>query len=226
MHAHSQDMTVSRRNTRAVPMTEATNAARTRRPKPPFPLPELMTEALWSGIACPFGTTGVCRPVGARHKTAYPRLSKADGDLSTGRPRARRLEPMYAISAIAEPRTARVGDRLRTADLGPRPARRLAATGLLVPGRGGLDGYRFLLDSAAEDFAAWDGVVVATEADDEARHRLLVVDRYRQVYAVYDATDADGLPGTSELREWFRFLATACPECGVLDDLTRVGPTP
>jgi hypothetical protein len=138
----------------------------------------------------------------------------------------RRLEPMYAISAIAEPRLARIGDRLRSADLGRRPARRLAATAMLVPGRGGLDRYRATLDSAADDFAAWDGVVVTADPDDDSTHRLLVVDRYRQVYAVYEAADAGSLPGAHELEEWFRFLATACPECGVLDDPTRDGPTP
>ena len=133
---------------------------------------------------------------------------------------------MYAISTVAAPRGARVGDRLRTADLGRRPVRRLAATALLAPGRGGLDAYRASLDSAADAFAAWDGIVVTIEAGDEATHRLLIVDRYRQVYAVYDSADPDGLPSTHEVEEWFRFLATACPECGVLDDPTRTGPTP
>ena len=28
------------------------------------------------------------------------------------------------------------------------------------------------------------------------------------------------------LEEWFRFLATACPECGVIDDPVAFGPTP
>ena len=28
-----------------------------------------------------------------------------------------------------------------------------------------------------------------------------------------------------ELSEWFRFLATACPECGVIDDPLLSGPT-
>ena len=38
--------------------------------------------------------------------------------------------------------------------------------------------------------------------------------------------DADDLPGVGELSEWFRFLATACPECGVIDDPLLSGPTP
>ena len=133
---------------------------------------------------------------------------------------------MYAISAVAAPRRAHVGDRLCSADLGPRRARRLDATALLVRGRGDIEAYRAKLASAARDFAAWDGVVVVADPDEEATHRLLVVDRYRQVYAVYDSPDPDGLPATHELEEWFRFLATACPECGVIDDPTRNGPTP
>jgi hypothetical protein len=133
---------------------------------------------------------------------------------------------MDTISVVAAPRNARVGDRVPTAVLGRRRARRLDATALLVPGRCGVDDYRAELASGAADFAAWDGVVVTTEPDGEATHRLLVVDRYRQVYAVYDSAESDGLPRARELEEWFRFLATACPECGVIDDPTREGPTP
>ena len=133
---------------------------------------------------------------------------------------------MAAISPIATPRRARVGDRLRSEVLGPRRIRRLDATALLVPGRGGLDAYRADLASHTADFTAWDGVIVALEPDDAETHRLLVVDRYGQVYAVHDAADPDELPGANELEEWFRFLATACPECGVIDDPVMQGPTP
>jgi hypothetical protein len=133
---------------------------------------------------------------------------------------------MQTISPIATPRSARVGDRLRTEVLGPRPVRRLDATALLVPGHGDARAYQDELASHAADFAAWDGVVVTMEPDDATTHRLLVVDRYRQVYATYDSADPDGLPGVDELAEWFRFLATACPECGVIDDPTLQGPTP
>ena len=63
-------------------------------------------------------------------------------------------------------------------------------------------------------------------ADGGPNHRLLIVDRYRQVYAVHDEADAARLPDADALEEWFRFLATACPECGVIDDPTAAGPTP
>jgi hypothetical protein len=133
---------------------------------------------------------------------------------------------VQTVSAVVAPRNARVGDRVPTAVLGPRPTRRLDATALLIPGRGGIDAYRTELAARAADLAAWDGLVVTTAPDDGATHRVLVVDRYRQVYALYDSADPVELPSARELEEWFRFLATACPECGVIDDPTRDGPTP
>lgn len=123
-------------------------------------------------------------------------------------------------------RGLRVGDRVPTDLLGPMSARRLEATALLVPGRGDLSGYAAGLEAASERFAGWDGRVHVADADGEAEHRLLIVDRYRQVYAVYDRADPAALPGHHELSEWFRFLATACPECGVIDDPLLTGPTP
>jgi hypothetical protein len=104
--------------------------------------------------------------------------------------------------------------------------RRLDATALVVPGRADLAEYLAQLEAARPRFAEWDGRIQVAEPDGEATHRLLVVDRYRQVYAIHDEADASDLPGTHELSEWFRFLATACPECGVIDDPLLSGPTP
>jgi hypothetical protein len=67
--------------------------------------------------------------------------------------------------------------------------------------------------------------VVVLARDREAVHRVIVVDRYGQVYAVFDGAE-EALPDVSALEEWFRFLATACPECGVLDDPIGRGWTP
>lgn len=122
-------------------------------------------------------------------------------------------------------RTARVGDILPRRLVDRPHARRLEATALLIPGAGSLDAYRSELEAADADFAGWDGRVIVTDADREPAHRLLVVDRYRQVYAVHDETDAGDLPDAKAVSEWFRFLATACPECGVLDDPLLAGPT-
>ena len=133
---------------------------------------------------------------------------------------------MQTAMTVRSPRAARVGDRLPSAVLGPRRARQLDATALLIPCRNQTDAYLEDLRSCAGDFAAWDGAVTTAEPDGEAAHRLLIVDRYRQVYAIHDAARADHLPGAEELVEWFRFLSTACPECGVIDDPTLAGPTP
>lgn len=123
-------------------------------------------------------------------------------------------------------RTVRVGDVVASSLLGRRRARRLDAQAILLPGASGADAYRAGMDVKRDDFAAWDGRFVTHEPDGEVAHRLLVLDRYGQVYAVHDAAEAAELPDAGALEEWFRFLATACPECGVLDDPLLTGPTP
>jgi hypothetical protein len=123
-------------------------------------------------------------------------------------------------------RGARVGDLLPRRLVDRARARRIDATAILVPGAGSRESRIGEWQALADEFAAWDGRLIVTEADGDPRHRLLVVDRYRQVYAVHDAADASELPDGHALAEWFRFLATACPECGVLDDPLLTGPTP
>lgn len=123
-------------------------------------------------------------------------------------------------------RRARTGDLLPPSLLDLGRARRIDATAFVVAGRGGLLAYRPRLEGARADFAAWDGRVVFADADDEPMHRIVVVDRYGQVYDAIDAPDTDSLPDAAALEEWFRFLATACPECGVVDDPLGRGWTP
>ena len=138
--------------------------------------------------------------------------------LSTGQDeRARRW------SAI---RRAGVGDLLPSSLAGRTRARRLEARAILLPGLGGVGSYSASLEAHRADFGAWDGDVRVLEPDGAADHRLVIVDRYRQVYAIHDAADVADLPAPDVLVEWFRFLATACPECGVLDDPLLTGPTP
>lgn len=134
--------------------------------------------------------------------------------------------PSTVLTPASVLRTARVGDQLPRRVVDRTRARRLDATAMLVPGERPLDEYRAALERHADEFGTWDGRVVVTEADGEEAHRLLIVDRYGQVYAVHDATDSASLPDADALTEWFRFLATACPECGVLDDPVFSGPTP
>jgi hypothetical protein len=122
-------------------------------------------------------------------------------------------------------RQANVGDLLPPSVADRRRVRRLEATALLLPGRQQTDAYLDSLSSRARDFEAWDGAIAVLEPDGRPDHRLLIVDRYSQVYAVHERRDAADLPDADALEEWFRFLATACPECGVIDDALIGGPT-
>lgn len=125
---------------------------------------------------------------------------------------------MPSVPDEAPVRGARIGELLPASVIDRRRARRLDATALLVPGEGGLDAYLAALQERTADFAAWDGRVEVVEPDGRPLHRLAIVDRYGQVHAVTDAADAADLPDADAVEEWFRFLATACPECGVIDD--------
>jgi hypothetical protein len=122
-------------------------------------------------------------------------------------------------------RRARVADLLPDALLGARTVRRIEATAVVIPGAGGLDGYVTALEAAAGRFGEWDGRVVALPPDGEPQHRVLVVDRYGQVFAAFDGDEQD-MPDAEAIEEWFRFLATACPECGVIDDPVGRGWVP
>lgn len=123
-------------------------------------------------------------------------------------------------------RGARSGDILPPATVDFGRARRLEATAFVLPGTGRIEDYLAALSSAQPDFAAWDGRVAVVESDGAPAHRVVIVDRYGQVYEAVDADDAQTLPRSAALEEWFRFLATACPECGVLDDPRERSWTP
>jgi hypothetical protein len=75
--------------------------------------------------------------------------------------------------------------------------------------------------------AAAPGLPVLVDAERTVHQRLgaaaahavlLVVDRYGQVYDVVEVDAVARLPAPSELEQWTRFLATQCPECGVIDE--------
>lgn len=125
--------------------------------------------------------------------------------------------PSLAPAIASTLRAARVGDLLPPR-LIERRARRIDATAFVLPGSGPIDAYLHALEAAADDFAAWDGRILPLQADGASTHRALIADRYGQVYAAVDAQDASALPDAAALEAWFTFLATACPECGVLDD--------
>jgi hypothetical protein len=115
-------------------------------------------------------------------------------------------------------REARVGDLVKAAGAG-RVARGLEATAIVVPGAASdLGAYADGVERRRGDFAAWDGRVVVLAGDGEPDHLVAVVDRYGQVYDKTSTLDVESLPNPDALEEWFKFLATACPECGVIDD--------
>jgi hypothetical protein len=115
-------------------------------------------------------------------------------------------------------RRARISDLLPPDMIDFGRARRLDATAFLLSGASALDGYPARLGSSRDDFAAWDGRVVVMAADGAADHRVLIVNRYGQVYEAIDVRDASSQPGVAALGEWFKFLATACPGDGAVPD--------
>jgi hypothetical protein len=47
---------------------------------------------------------------------------------------------------------------------------------------------------------------------------LLIADRWGVLYHAVEGREAGDLPGHEEVEQWVRFIATQCPECGVIDD--------
>ncbi|HEX7196333.1 MAG TPA: hypothetical protein VF364_05815 [Candidatus Limnocylindria bacterium] len=123
-------------------------------------------------------------------------------------------------------RAARVGELLPPTVVGRGSVRVLDSTAILVPGEAAADDYVAALTERAADFGDWDGRLVVADPDGAPMHRLAIVDRYGQVYSVSDARTTADLPDAAALIDWFRFLATACPECGVIDDPIGRGWTP
>ena len=91
-------------------------------------------------------------------------------------------------------RAVTVGDRIADRVVGERPTRRLEASAIVVPGHGGLSGYLGTLKAHTDDFMAWDGRVVAFEPDGEPEHRVVVIDRYGQVYEAVTSGECLGSP--------------------------------
>lgn len=134
------------------------------------------------------------------------------------RPPASRPAPGPPGLAASDMRRLGVGNLLDPVLVRAGRARVLEAVAVVTPGPGRADNYLSQLEAARADLAAWDGRIVVQEPDGQPHHRVTIVDRYGQVYAVMEAPDAEGLPDASALEEWFRFLSTACPECGVPDE--------
>ncbi|MFW6205883.1 MAG: hypothetical protein ACOC5I_01460, partial [Gemmatimonadota bacterium] len=86
-------------------------------------------------------------------------------------------------------------------------------------------------DAAALQDGLPSGVDVVTDPDRAFLGRIgvgngpvvLVADRYGQVFHRQDAGAEHAVVEPRELEEWLRYLATQCPECGVLDQPGRAG---
>lgn len=63
-----------------------------------------------------------------------------------------------------------------------------------------------------------DGALARQLGLDGHRAVLIIADRYGQVYFTERAESASELPDAGEVEQWTRFLATQCPECGVIDE--------
>jgi hypothetical protein len=116
------------------------------------------------------------------------------------------------------PAAVRVGDLLPRHLMASGRVRRIDAVAFVIPGHGDLVGYTRRLEARADEFAEWDGRISILGPGNASIHRVVIADRYGQVYDVTSSPDQADLPSSDDLAEWFRFLATACPECGVIDD--------
>src|SRR5262245_27938537 len=66
---------------------------------------------------------------------------------------------------------------------------------------------------------------VIARADDWTRlgiepraNALIIADRWGVVYFAQKTMTFTDLPAVSEVEQWLRYLATQCPECGVIDE--------
>jgi hypothetical protein len=52
----------------------------------------------------------------------------------------------------------------------------------------------------------------------EHAYALIIADRWGVVYFAQETTNFGDLPSAAEVEQWLRYLATQCPECGVIDE--------
>lgn len=89
---------------------------------------------------------------------------------------------------------------------------------VLVLGDGGAadaagDSRRVVIDE--------NGAVRAALGLERGESAVIIADRFRQVYHSARVDSPDALPGPDDIEQWTRFLATQCPECGVIDEPGR-----
>ena len=69
------------------------------------------------------------------------------------------------------------------------------------------------LTTAATSSSDWNALGIKPE--DSA---LIITDRWSVVYVAQCTRTFTDLPSVGEVEEWLRYLATQCPECGVIDE--------
>ena len=80
-------------------------------------------------------------------------------------------------------------------------------------------------DARSGDGEAARSLAVVTEATGEAEHcgvgagedAILIADRWGEIYHGARGESPEALPAAEEITNWFVYLATQCPECGVPD---------
>jgi hypothetical protein len=80
------------------------------------------------------------------------------------------------------------------------------------------------LDTDGTDRSA--PIHLVTQPTGEAEHcgvrggedAVLIADRWGQIYHGARGEAPDALPTPAEIEEWLQFIATQCPECGVIDE--------
>ena len=70
-----------------------------------------------------------------------------------------------------------------------------------------------ILPTGRGDEADWNELALSP-----GESALLIADRWGEIYFAQHTRSFDDLPSAAEIEEWTRFLATQCPECGVIDE--------
>ncbi|MGH7462112.1 MAG: hypothetical protein ACREMA_13960 [Longimicrobiales bacterium] len=69
------------------------------------------------------------------------------------------------------------------------------------------------LTTAMAPASAWEALGIGPH--DGA---LIITDRWSVIYVARSTRTFSDLPPVTEVEEWLRYLATQCPECGVIDE--------
>jgi hypothetical protein len=90
---------------------------------------------------------------------------------------------------------------------------------VVVPGsRDEVRALAVLTEGKIATLADPEGRAAAALGVPPSRAVLIVADRWGEVYHVEEVAQPEELSPVAEIEEWAKFLATQCPECGVIDE--------